>query len=279
MPIRNPWRPSRMKHSIKTILKAAIPHSSQPTRRLIFKRLLYFGFRYKCPLCNSHLRKFLPYGLDLPVLTENHIIGAGYRQNALCPVCGSLDRERLVYIYLRRKTNIFCQSVKLLHIAPEPMLQSMLQTHSHIRYFTADLYSDAVTTQMDITNIPCSSNSLDVIICNHVLEHIADDRMAMSELFRILRPSGWAILQVPISIVLETTYEDFSITAASEREKAFGQADHVRIYGKDFTQKLEQVGFVSNVFDWRIEKRHFGGPTNRFALVKNESLYLAVKPE
>jgi predicted SAM-dependent methyltransferase len=117
-----------------------------------------------------------------------------------------------------------------------------------------------------------------VIICNHVLEHIIDERRAMYELYSILKQGGWAILQVPISVSLESTYEDFSIITPSEREQVFGQADHVRIYARDYTQRLEQVGFAVDIFDWTANNHCFGGQKNKFGLIEDERVYCARKP-
>lgn len=234
--------------------------------------------RIRCPFCGSKLRVFLPGGLKHPVLKEKKIVGGGYRLNALCPVCGSKDRERLVYLYLLHKTDIFNRHNKVLHVAPEANLEAVLRSRPTIDYVTADLYDQSVTVRMDITDMAYPDNSFDVIICNHVLEHTVDDRKAMGELFRTLKPGGYAILQVPISLSLENTHEDHSITAPSERERAFGQADHLRIYAKkDYRNRLEQVGFRVAEFNWRNENKNFGGPTNKFGLIKKESVYIARK--
>ena len=176
--------------------------------RVVLNRVQYYGFRYKCPFCRAHLKTFLPSGRHFPVLKEKHVIGGGYRQNALCPICGSMDRERLLYLYLYYETDIFERPVKLLHVAPESNVKTVLLKKENISYLTADLNSKSVMMTMDITSISYYENSFDIIICNHVLEHIIDDRKAMAELYRILKPGGWAILQVPISTSIENTYED-----------------------------------------------------------------------
>jgi ubiquinone/menaquinone biosynthesis C-methylase UbiE len=131
---------------------------------------------------------------------------------------------------------------------------------------------------MDITNIPCPDNCFDAIICNHVLEHIIDDRQAMRELYRTLKSGSWAILQVPLSLSLHKTYEDFSITTTTGREEAFGQSDHVRIYANDYKDRLEQVGFKVKTFQWVTEDENFGGLKNRFGLNEEESVYVVSKP-
>ena len=127
-------------------------------------------------------------------------------------------------------------------MAPEPGLSRIIKRHSNIDYLTADISSDDVMVKMDIAEINYPDKAFDTIICNHVLEHIIDDRKAMRELYRVLKPGGWGILQVPISLSIDKTYEDFSVTAPSEREQVFGQSDHVRIYAIDYLDRLEEFG-------------------------------------
>ena len=131
--------------------------------------------------------------------------------------------------------------------------------------------------KMDITNIQFPDNFFDSIICNHVLEEIIDDRKAMSELYRTLKAGRWAILQVPLSLSLEKTYEDFSITSTAGREKAFGLRENVRIYAKDYKDRLERTGFEVDTFKWVTESENFGGRRNRFGLIEEECLFLANK--
>jgi len=247
--------------------------------KAMLKRLYYFGFRYRCPLCHSQLRRFLPYGLNIQVLNDNDVIGGGFRKHALCPVCGSLDRERLLYLYLLHKTNVFVSNLRLLHIAPEALITDILCLRENVSYLTADISSKSVMIRMDVLDIQFPDNSFDAIICNHVLEHIIDDGKALSELYRILKPEGWAILQVPISLTLEKTLEDFAITSFSGREEAFGQGDHVRIYGRDYERRLSRAGFIVDVFSWSAEAENFGNSLNLFGLNAKESLYSVRKPK
>lgn len=238
---------------------------------------------YSCSLCNSELDHFLPFGLDFPVLAAKQIIGGGYRPHAQCPNCGSIDRERLVHLYLKHKTDIFTprpEPIKLLHMAPEAKLEQELRKHSHIDYLSADLYMARAMVKMDITAMTWADNSFDVVICNHVLEHIPDDRLAMSELYRVLKPQGWAILQVPISYAIAATYEDATVTTPEQREQVFGQSDHVRIYGQDYGDRLAGVGFKVDVFEWSKNADLtdlFGGQENRFGLIKEERVFFVTK--
>ena len=131
--------------------------------------------------------------------------------------------------------------------------------------------------QMDLTNLAFCNESFDGFLCLHVLEHIPDDRKAMQELYRILKPGGWGILQVPMSLSLDKTYEDFSITSSSEREKVFGQSDHVRIYALDYLDRLAEAGFETKRFNWQ-EDKEFDGVNNKYGLLQNESIFIGYKP-
>ena len=267
-----------MKSIIKVLLKAVIPIRQRVILRRFINKARFFGWRYKCPICDSHLSKLLPFGLKFPVLSEKNVIGGGYRLNAQCPVCYSTDRERLLYLYLSKKTNIFTEQVKLLHIAPEARLSAIIKKHSNIDYLTADISSDTVIVKMDITEINYPDKSFDVIICNHVLEHIVDDRKAIDELYRILKPGGWGILQVPMSLFIDKTHEDFSVTSPSEREKVFGQSDHVRIYAIDYLDRLKESGFQVDPFSWKNDEE-FSRSNNINGLLQDESVFLVNKSE
>jgi SAM-dependent methyltransferase len=264
-----------VKNQIKILLTHLIPSKLRPWAKMTYKRARFFGFRYKCPFCRSFLKTFLPFGYDFPVLKECKVIGGGYRLNAQCPICDSFDRERLLFLYLRRKTDLFARRYRLLHVAPETVLEKILRSKSNIDYVTADLLAPDVMIKINLTGIRFPDHSFDAIICNHVLEHIIDDRKAMAELYRVLKPSGWAVLQVPISLSLGSTYEDASIMTEEGREQAFGQADHVRIYGQDYKTRLEQTGFKVEIFNWISEISDFGGSQNLFGLIKDERVYLA----
>lgn len=241
------------------------------------RKLRFHGSRYHCPICASNLRCLRPKGFNFPVLSEKAVIGGGYRLKAQCPVCKSTDRERLLYLYLSKRTDIFKNRVKLLHVAPEPGLSARFKNSSNIDYLTADISSSEVMVKMDITDINYPDGSFDIIICNHVLEHIIDDSKAMQELCRVLKPGGWGILQVPISLSLEQTFEDFSVTEPAAREEVFGQSDHVRIYAMDYVERLNRSGFTVRLFNW-WEDPELVGADNRYGLLQDESLFLVSKP-
>ena len=185
----------------------------------------YAGKGVVCLICNAEFRSFAPFGYRK-------------RPNAKCPNCGSLERHRLLYLYLSEKTSLFKsdKKQKLLHFAPELMFSERFRKAESITYFPCDLNPEKYGSDVvkaDITAIPFDDESMDVILCNHVLEHIPDDRKAMSELYRVMKRGGWGIFQVPIDRAREKTYEDPTITSASDRKKAYGRKDHVRWYGRD----------------------------------------------
>ncbi len=196
--------------------------------------LLYIGRGKECPICGTRRRKFLPYGYDVQ------------RENALCPSCLSLERHRLLWLYLTRETTLLTELPTLLHIAPEVSIMKRLRKSYRTvstRYTTADLESPLADIHFDVQDIPLADNSQQVIICNHIMEHIPDDHKAMRELHRILKVGGWAIILVPIDSSRAETFEDDSITEPKARAEIFGQYDHRRIYGRDYAQRLRESGF------------------------------------
>lgn len=270
-----------MKTIFKNMINAFLPYSIRSSVKQSLKKLnrkiVNFGLKHRCPMCKSHIKTLLPFGYHFPVLAEKNVIGGGYRLNAKCPVCYSMDRERLIYLYLQHKTSLFKTKTNLLHVAPERPLSSIIKQHSHIAYLTADLASNEVMVRMDITNINYPENHFDALICNHVLEHIIDDKKAMRELYRVLKPNGWGILQVPISRTLAITYEDAFIVTPEERENHFGQSDHVRIYAYDYVDRLKEAGFQVEEFNWWMDDKNFCGTTNKFGLLPQETLFCVRK--
>lgn len=231
-----------------------------------------------CLICNTASSQFLATGSTSPILKQLKVVGGGYREDVVCPNCKSNDRERLLHLYLLHKTSVFTSIINLLHIAPERRLTNLLKQLSNLTYTTADLDMDFVDIKLDITNIPFKSNTFDFIVCNHVLEHILDDIKAMSELYRILKPNCQAILQVPISHIITKTYEDNSIVTEWDRDIAFGQYDHVRIYADDYIDRLKQVGFKVAIYDWfNKDIQLFGGQDNIYRLNNQELIYTVTK--
>lgn len=225
-------------------------------------KLYYMGNRFTDPIDGSSYRKFLPYGYQKS------------RKNALCPGTLSLERHRLLWLYLERKTSFLDDSIRVLHVAPEQVFYKKFKSFSHWDYTTTDLFSPLADVKADLCNLPFESNTYDLILCNHVLEHIPDDEKAIKEIYRILKPSGTAILQVPLNENRNTTFEDNSIEDPKERARIFGQYDHVRIYGKDYYDRLKSVGFEATADDFintlsEQEQEKFGLPKDeRIPVVK-----------
>ena len=194
-------------------------------------------------------------------------------------MCGCPDWERLVYVYLRECTEIENQSLRVLHLAPEPGIERRLRQRRQLDYRTLDFLAADGTCPQDAPRFDYPDNSFDVILCNHVLEHVAQDRCAMSEVFRVLRPGGWALLQVPISFELSTTLEDWSLESAAQRHEAFGQRNHVRLYGRDYCRRLQQAGFEVEIFEWTQMRDRFGGASNLYNLNEAEKLFIGHKPD
>jgi SAM-dependent methyltransferase len=193
------------------------------------KRVLYFGNERFCPVCRSRVRAFKPYG---------HV----RRADARCPVCDSIERHRFTWLFFEQRTTLFDGKRKrMLHVAPEPGFERRLRGLTYLDYKTADPQDDRADLKLDITAIHLPDDSFDVIHCSHVLEHIQEDELAMRELARVLSPSGWATILVPV--MADKTFDDPTVTDPKERSRLFGQWDHVRAYGKDFAARLAAQGF------------------------------------
>ncbi|WP_422107430.1 class I SAM-dependent methyltransferase [Winogradskyella sp.] len=189
------------------------------------------GKNYTDPIDGKSFRTFLPYGYG------------EQRPNVLSPSTLSLERHRLFWLYLTKETSFFSEPLKVLHFAPEQCFLKRFRELKNLDYTTTDLLSPIADVKADICNLPFEDNSYDVVFCNHVLEHIPDDTKAMQELYRVMKPNGWGIFQVPQDLNRDITFEDDSITDKAERAKIFGQYDHVRIYGRDYFDKLRSIGF------------------------------------
>jgi SAM-dependent methyltransferase len=230
-----------------------------------FLDLFYRGNRFVDPINGQSYRKFLPYGY------------VNLRENALSPGTLSLERHRLLWLYLQRETDFFKKSYKVLHVAPEQAFYKRLKKLPNLDYTTTDLHSPLADIKADITNLPFEDNSFDVIFCNHVLEHIPDDTKAMQELFRVMKPGGWGIFQIPIDESRATTFQDDSITDPEERTRIFGQYDHVRVYGLDYYNKLKSVGFEVEAVDFT--QTLIPEDIKKYALVPGEKLPVVRKPK
>jgi SAM-dependent methyltransferase len=224
--------------------------------------VFYCGWSVECLCCGARYREFLPGGHPV-------------RRNARCARCDSVERHRLLLLYLKNRTNLFTDRVHLLHFAPEESLRQVFSALTNLKYYTTDYYQPT-DTRMDITNLAFRDNSFEAILGVHVLEHIPDDRQAMTELFRVLKPGGWAILQVPLDLTREHTYEDPSITSPEERRRHFGQEDHVRWYGRDYKLRLERAGFQVTVDDY--VRTLPPAQIHRYGLPPEEDVFFCRKP-
>lgn len=227
--------------------------------------LVFFmrGNRFTDPIDGKHYRSFLPYGYE------------NQRENVLAPGTLSLERHRLLWLYLKQETDFFTTPKKVLHFAPEQAFYKRFRRQKNLDYTTTDLESPLADVKADICNLPFETDSFDVILCNHVLEHIPDDTRAMQELYRVLKPGGMGIFQIPQELDREYTFEDDTITDPRERAAIFGQYDHVRVYGKDYFDKLRSIGFT-------VKEIHYTQQLSpelvaRYALAKGEIIPVCFK--
>ncbi|CAM2796621.1 Methyltransferase domain-containing protein [Flavobacterium succinicans] len=246
-----------MKRLFKTVLNT-IPRPLLIRLSYVARPIIAFtlkGDKFTDPIDGKSFKSMLPYGYETQ------------RNNVLSPSTLSLERHRLLWLYLNEQTDFFQSeldsdslvtntkriklrdaetnsALKVLHFAPEQAFYKLFRKQKNLDYTTTDLFSPLADVKADICNLPFEDNQYDVILCNHVLEHIPDDTKAMQELYRVLKPGGMAILQIPQDLNREVTFADDSITDQKERAKIFGQYDHVRIYGRDYFDKLRSIGFT-----------------------------------
>jgi SAM-dependent methyltransferase len=222
------------------------------------------GKNFTDPIDGKSYRKFLPYGYGQT------------RWGVLAPGTLSLERHRLLWLYLKEETSFFTEPINLLHMAPEQAFYSRFKAMKNITYTSADLYSPLAMVQADICALPFKDNSFDVVLCNHVLEHIEDHLKAIEELYRVMKPGGWGVFQIPQDLGRASTFEDASIINPKERAAIFGQYDHVRVYGKDYGDFLEQAGFLFTAIDFTqklgVEK------IMKYRLAKGELIPFVQKP-
>lgn len=254
---------------MKTLFKFflnKIPRQTLIRLSYVFRPLLAFWYRgnkFEDPIDGKRYRSFLPYGYENP------------RENVLAPGTLSLERHRLLWLYLKNETTFFTENLNVLHFAPEQAFYKRFRNLKNLDYTTTDLNSPLADVKADICNLPFENNSFDLILCNHVLEHISDDTKAMQELYRILKPGGTGIFQIPQDLSRETTFEDNSITDPKERAKIFGQYDHVRVYGRDYFNKLRAVGF--NVDEADYTSNFTAAEIQRYRLSNGEIIPVCTK--
>jgi SAM-dependent methyltransferase len=255
--------------NLKHVLKLILNNIPRPVlirlSYLVRPFLIIFlkGHRFTDPIDGKSFRKFLPYGYGKQ------------RENVLSPSTLSLERHRLLWLFLKNETDFFTKSLKLLHFAPEQAFFKRFKKLQNLDYTTTDLNSPLADVKADICNLPFEENSFDVILCNHVLEHIPDDYKAMQELYRVMKPGGWGVFQIPQDLNRMVTFEDNSITDKKQRAAIFGQYDHVRIYGRDYFDKLRSVGFIVTEVDYTKQLNEL--EVKKFALAKGEIIPLVKK--
>lgn len=221
------------------------------------------GTNYTDPIDGRSFKSFLPYGYGTQ------------RSNVLSPSTLSLERHRLLWLYLNNETDFFIAPKKVLHFAPEQAFYKLFRKQKNLDYTTTDLFSPLADVKADICNLPFEDNTYDLILCNHVLEHIPDDTKAMEELYRVLKPGGMGIFQIPQDLKRETTFEDNSITDPKERAKIFGQYDHVRVYGSDYFSKLRSIGFT--VIEEDYTQKLPAESVEKYCLAKGEIIPVCYK--
>ena len=253
---------SAFKLALNTIPRPLLIRLSYAAAPLL--ALFYRGEKFEDPIDGRQYRKLLPYGYK-----------GRQRENALAPASLSLERHRLLWLYLKTRTDFFTTPKYLLHIAPEQCFYGRFRKMSNLQYLTADLDSPIADVKMDIHNIQYDENTFDVIFCNHVLEHVDDDQQCMRELRRVIKPGGMAIMQVPFEKGRAVTDEDPSITDPEERIRRFGQYDHVRVYGRDYANRLKEAGFKVEIIDFSQELKE--AEYKKYALMPGELLYVCSK--
>ena len=227
-----------------------------------------------CVLCGKRTKKYFPVVIDLSAFKGKNDKESLEADATKCPVCGGDAHERLLYLFLKERTSIYTYPSRVLHFAPERMIRKKLEENTRLSYITVEL---EITEPIDTISIDQKDDLFDIIICNHVLEHVRNDRKTMAELFRALKPGGWAILQEPIAAVLDKTVENVSEAAPEDREKPAGKYDHLRIYGRDYVSRLHEAGFTVTCYNCLDE---FGQEcVDENKLIAKENIYYCSKPQ
>lgn len=248
---------------LNTLPRPLLIRLSYPFKKIA--PVLYKGNNVECPVCEKSFRKFLSYGSEV-----------AHRENVLCPYDLTLERHRLMWLYLKNHSSFLsAEKLEVLHIAPEQCFYQRFKDQTNLNYLTGDLVSPLADIHFDLHSIPLEDNRFDVVFCNHVLEHVDDALQCMKELYRVLKPGGFGIMQVPQDFTREATYEDPTITSPEEREKHFWQKDHVRLFGKDYPEWLRKAGFT--VTEFLPEQHYSKEKIERYCLQKEEILYIVSK--
>lgn len=255
-----------MRHLIAILTRFVPRHILQQFTHWTILRIafLWSGDRFEDPISGKTYRKMLPYGRVNP------------RPNALAPHSLSLERHRTVWLYLQKHTDFFSAPLRMLHLAPEYCYLRLFRKMENLDYVTGDLNSPWADHHFDVHAIPFEDNSFDVLMANHLLEHVDDDLAVMKEFYRVMKHGGWGIFQVPIDYKNARTEEDKSVTDPAERERLYWQRDHVRLFGfEDYPDQLRKAGFEVEVVNVAEEV----GPeaADRFALGEEHNVYFVRK--
>ena len=266
---------------LKQAIKKYLPESTLYSLRQNFytiRSTFYQGTKFNCPICKKTAKKFINGGRNFQCLEKHNVVGGGHFINNYCPKCNSGYKERLLYLYLE-SINFFdpnaMHDISVLHIAPEWSLRDSIKKNIFKKYITGDLNSSLVDEKIDITSINYPDDTFDIVICNHVLEHVIEDKKAMHEIHRITRTGGRCILQVPYSESLEKTLEDENAYNLSnqEREELYGQWDHIRIYSKkNYLERLKEVGFSIEEYKFNEENNFSLNPQEKLITAKKHSI-------
>ncbi len=254
-----------MKYLIKFLLRIVPRHHLHKVAHWGLRCVAwwYAGDRYEDPITGKRYRKLLPYGR------------LKQRVNALAPDSLSLERHRLFWLFLQKETDFFAKKYKLLHLAPEYCFLNIFKKLPNIEYVTADLNSPWADFHFDVHQIPFASESFDLVFANHLLEHVQDDGQVLREFYRVMKSGGWGIFMVPMDLNQEATQEDPTVTDPQMREQLYGQADHLRLYGLDYLERLRAAGFQVREYD--VVNSLGRSQAERYCLDEGDKLYLCSK--
>lgn len=230
--------------------------------------------KYYCNLCENNIFTWKYIGENYDIFNNRHIIGAGRRRGG-CPICKSNDRARFVYYVMREFTQLlYSKDCSILHFAPEYMISKKLRLIHKERYISADIIPGRADIIADIRHLTFPNETFDYIICNHIMEHIIEEKMAFMEIKRCLKSRGILFFSVPICLE-QDTYENSLIKTKAERIKYFGQEDHVRLYGKDIIKRIEQYGFNVRMIlcSENIDEKDW----KKMGLIKDDRVFLCEK--
>jgi SAM-dependent methyltransferase len=251
---------------LRSVLKRIVPRAARLALRDAQRALSarrWRGTGAFCPVCEREYRRFTPFG------------DVVRREHAQCPGCHSLERHRLLWRYLRERTELFARPHRLLHFAPERCFERRFDRSPSVDYVTADLERGRAMQRLDITRLALPDASFDAVLAVDVLEHIDDDGAALREVHRVLRPGGWALLRVPLDATRARTLQDPAIQSPEDRAREYGHPVHVRLYGRDFPDRLRQAGFQvrEDDFAYALDPGEV-----RLQGIIPETIYLAVRP-